>query len=165
MPSNTTNLGLYKVDPVADGTNTFNIKTMLNDNWDKVDNAVGGKANIPVSSSKDLLINSLNSQTIATYTPSTSGNFEIKAYLRVLSAVNITLVVNYTDVTGSQAKTILPESQGLYFPSTTGIQSYKTGSYSLKPLFINAKAGTAITLTATASVANQAYISSAIVGV
>lgn len=41
MSSNTPNLGLLKKDPIADGNETFNIKTMLNDNWDKIDAAVG----------------------------------------------------------------------------------------------------------------------------
>ena len=43
MSSNTTNLGLYKADPVTDGENTFNIKAILNDNWDKIDSAVIAK--------------------------------------------------------------------------------------------------------------------------
>jgi hypothetical protein len=37
MPSNTTNLGLYKIDTTTDGSNTFNIDTVLNGNWDKID--------------------------------------------------------------------------------------------------------------------------------
>ncbi|MED3549950.1 tail fiber protein [Cytobacillus praedii] len=37
MASNTPNLGLHKKDPVTDGNQTFNIQTMLNDNWDKID--------------------------------------------------------------------------------------------------------------------------------
>ena len=37
MPTNTTKLQLYKADPLTDGSNTFNLETMLNDNWDKVD--------------------------------------------------------------------------------------------------------------------------------
>lgn len=37
MATNTTNLGLYKADPSTDGNNNFNIKTMMNDNWDKID--------------------------------------------------------------------------------------------------------------------------------
>jgi len=39
MSSNTINLSLLKEDPAVDGNNTFNIKTMLNDNWDKIDAA------------------------------------------------------------------------------------------------------------------------------
>ncbi|MFB5674281.1 phage tail protein [Paenibacillus terreus] len=41
MASNTENLNLLKKDPLTDGNETFNIKTMLNDNWDKIDEAVG----------------------------------------------------------------------------------------------------------------------------
>jgi len=40
MASNTPNLNLLKKDPATDGNDTFNIKTMLNDNWDKIDTAV-----------------------------------------------------------------------------------------------------------------------------
>lgn len=43
MASTTTNLGLYKKDPVGDASDTFNITTMLNDNWDAIDNAWGQK--------------------------------------------------------------------------------------------------------------------------
>ncbi len=33
-------LGLLKKDPATDGADTFNIETMLNENWDKIDTAV-----------------------------------------------------------------------------------------------------------------------------
>lgn len=42
MATTTPNLALLKKDPVADGADTFNIETMLNENWDKVDAAYGG---------------------------------------------------------------------------------------------------------------------------
>jgi len=38
MSSNTTNLQLYKANPVANPTDAFNIDTILNANWDKIDN-------------------------------------------------------------------------------------------------------------------------------
>ncbi|WP_018885087.1 pyocin knob domain-containing protein [Paenibacillus massiliensis] len=41
MGSNTTNLNLLKKDPITDGDQTFNIETMLNDNWDKIDTGFG----------------------------------------------------------------------------------------------------------------------------
>lgn len=41
MSSQTNNLQLYKADPLTDGNKTFNINTMLNENWDKVDENVG----------------------------------------------------------------------------------------------------------------------------
>jgi hypothetical protein len=40
MASYTTNLNLLKKDPVADAADTFNIQTMLNENWDKIDAAL-----------------------------------------------------------------------------------------------------------------------------
>jgi len=41
MSSETTNLGLLKKDPATDGADTFNIETMLNENWDKIDAVTG----------------------------------------------------------------------------------------------------------------------------
>lgn len=41
MASHTPNLDLLKKDPITDGSQTFNIETMLNENWDKIDSAVG----------------------------------------------------------------------------------------------------------------------------
>ncbi|MEK5235475.1 tail fiber protein [Paenibacillus sp. FSL L8-0470] len=40
MPSNTPNLNLYKKNPATDGDDTFNIETMLNENFDKIDSEV-----------------------------------------------------------------------------------------------------------------------------
>ena len=40
MASYTPNLNLLMKDPVADGANTFNIETMLNENWEKIDRQV-----------------------------------------------------------------------------------------------------------------------------
>ena len=37
MASYTQRLNLLKKDPVADGADTFNIETMLNENWEKID--------------------------------------------------------------------------------------------------------------------------------
>jgi len=45
VASNTPNIGLYKKDPVADGNDTFNIQTMMNDNWDKIDTEIAKKEN------------------------------------------------------------------------------------------------------------------------
>jgi len=39
MASNTPNLNLLKKDPTTDGSDTFNIELMLNENWDKIDAA------------------------------------------------------------------------------------------------------------------------------
>lgn len=50
MASNTNNLGLLMKDPVADGNDTFNVETMLNENWRKIDDAVGALNQIRVGS-------------------------------------------------------------------------------------------------------------------
>lgn len=47
MASNTPNLNLYKKDPVADASDTFNLTTMLNNNWDKIDAASAADAYDP----------------------------------------------------------------------------------------------------------------------
>ncbi len=43
MPNYTTNLNLLKKDPETEGNDYFNIQTMLNDNWDKIDAEVAAK--------------------------------------------------------------------------------------------------------------------------
>lgn len=40
MAGNTKNLGLYFKEPLKDGNDTFNIQTMLNENWEKIDNVL-----------------------------------------------------------------------------------------------------------------------------
>ena len=40
MSTTTEKLALFKYDPSTDGAQTFNIKQALNDNWDKIDDAV-----------------------------------------------------------------------------------------------------------------------------
>jgi hypothetical protein len=55
MASSTTNLALYKKNPTTDGTDTFNITTMLNDNWDKIDAAVAQPNKITAKSASATL--------------------------------------------------------------------------------------------------------------
>ena len=44
MASNTENLNLLMKNPSTDGADTFNVQTMLNDNWQKIDNNAGAVA-------------------------------------------------------------------------------------------------------------------------
>lgn len=46
MASYTEHLNLLKKNPATDGADTFNIETMLNENWDKIDEAVAKKAEL-----------------------------------------------------------------------------------------------------------------------
>lgn len=165
MSSSTENLNLYKVDPSTDGENTFNVQIMLNDNWNKIDNAFQTKANKPVALIQNVLINT-TSKEVATYTPTANGNYEIKTYLRVATAsTNVSIAVSYMDSAGTQTKYITFQNGGLFFSSSNGVKQYNVGSYVMVPLFINAVANTPITVTATVNTINQAYVSCAIVGV
>lgn len=49
LSTNTENLDLYKVDTVTDGDSTFNIELMLNNNWDKIDEAIGDMTTVPTT--------------------------------------------------------------------------------------------------------------------
>ncbi|NQX60446.1 hypothetical protein [Paenibacillus qinlingensis] len=46
MSSTTTNIGLYKKNPSTDGNDTFDINTMLNDNWDRIDAQLGSQVGV-----------------------------------------------------------------------------------------------------------------------
>jgi len=63
MPTNTPNLDLYKKNPATDGADTFNITTMLNDNWDKIDTATGKLSDLTTTVKTNLVagINEINS--------------------------------------------------------------------------------------------------------
>lgn len=81
MASNTPNLNLYKKDPVADASDTFNITTMLNENWDKLDAAwlariINGRA----ITTDTIRASSWNGQTYSfeTQYPSTTYDVEIE---------------------------------------------------------------------------------------
>lgn len=59
MSSNTTNLNLYKANPVADPNDTFNIDTILNANWDKIDLVIGLLSSLNTTN-KTSLVNAIN---------------------------------------------------------------------------------------------------------
>jgi len=113
----------------------------------------------------DVKLTTTSATNIITYTPSQQGNFKINVYLRVLAVANIIVSASYTDTTGAQTKTMLSERNGLYFPCSSGVQSYVSGSYALKALFINSMKDTPIVISVTASVANQVYASALVMGV
>ena len=46
MSKQTKNLGLFQYDPQEDGAQTFNIDVALNENWDKIDDAMERKADL-----------------------------------------------------------------------------------------------------------------------
>ncbi|AKA68561.1 hypothetical protein [Clostridium scatologenes] len=77
MASNTTRLNLYKANPVTDKDDTFNIDTILNDNWDKIDANVAKLADIPTIPS-NLPANGGNSTTVNSHTAAATANTDEK---------------------------------------------------------------------------------------
>ncbi len=103
----------------------------------------------PVSVS-DLELTTTSQTTIATYTPSTQGNYTLKVYARVITAATtLTLTANWTDASGVQSY------------SWVNAASEAVGSYTFLPIYINSLAD-AITISATAGTANQVYVSASI---
>ncbi|AXM89394.1 hypothetical protein CI793_09610 [Anoxybacillus ayderensis] len=99
MASNTPRLGLYKKDPIADANDTFNIQTMLNDNWDKIDGKVAilgpdGKIlseqlpqqSLPTASTTQAGIVKLNTSTNSTSTSEAATPSAVKEVNDALAA-------------------------------------------------------------------------------
>lgn len=97
MASYTKNLNLLKKDPVADGADTFNITTMLNDNWDKID-AEKARVDTALSNKTDGTTHKL--QTYTAYTDiGLSGTDITPAQILDALPLNSMLVVNNTETT------------------------------------------------------------------
>ena len=62
--SQTTNLGLFKHDNPATNTNAFDVKSALNDNWDKIDEEVGDIDNNIVTIENNLNVEITNRQSV-----------------------------------------------------------------------------------------------------
>lgn len=62
--SQTTNLGLFKHDNPATNTNAFDVKSALNDNWDKIDEEVGDIDNNIVTIENNLNVEITNRQLV-----------------------------------------------------------------------------------------------------
>ena len=107
-----------------------------------------------VASASEVQITGTTAQTIASFTPTTQGNFEVRVYFRVVTGTtSVTATITYADTGGAQTLTLL------------NAQSCAIGSYTTVPAFINATSASAITVQMTASVANHVYASGGITGV
>ncbi len=109
-----------------------------------------------LASARNEEVTSTSAQTILNFTPTTSGMYSVKSYLRVVTAAtNITLTITYADSGGAQT----------YTPAALNNQSIAVGSHGVIAYDFEAMSGTAITLTVTAGTANQVYVTGALVGV
>jgi hypothetical protein len=102
---------------------------------------------------KEFLLDDTVPLDIVTYSPPANSNYILYVYYRVESATtNLTLTLTWDDVGGSQTQNIIASA------TPTAV-----GSYAVAPLYFNSDAST-ITLTGTASIANNAFFSASIVG-
>ncbi|MDR9855984.1 pyocin knob domain-containing protein [Paenibacillus sp. VCA1] len=128
MASNTPNLGLLKKDPVADGNETFNIKTMLNDNWDKIDEAVGN-IKVPDASLTEKGIVQLSSATNSTSENMAATPKAVKTAYDHADTVKTYVDNNYIKKSillpdGTDMNTLMTEGE-YYCPANVNVGTFK----------------------------------------
>lgn len=116
MAKYTDYLELYEKDPVADGADTFNIETMMNNNWDKIDawckkhGAITGE-DVPTTST----VGAVGQHYIKTTTP-------YKVYTCVV-ADDINLGYIWRDVTNSAGDVrgiVMSDGEGSFTAASAG---------------------------------------------
>jgi hypothetical protein len=118
-----------------------------------VTNAIKAVSSV-LATVREFELTTTNPTAIITYAPASSGNFMIGAYVRVVTGVTtITAAVTYTDTTGAQITTLI------------NAQATNVGSWSLLPVYVDAIAGSTISVVVTAGTANRVYASASIVQV
>lgn len=100
----------------------------------------------------DLQLTGTSPTTIATLTPVVNGNHIVYIYYRVVNATtNVTVIINWTDMAGSQTMTVIPLTSSI------------VNSYSVPPIYIQAIAANAISVIATSGIANNLFVSATII--
>lgn len=99
----------------------------------------------------NLLLNTLLTTNVVTYTPLTTTDYVVYIYYRVITGATVLQIdVNWTDDSGSQTFAVLPSG------------SQAVGSYMLPPVYITATSSGAITVRAIAGTINQVFVSASI---
>jgi hypothetical protein len=111
---------------------------------------MGGVNSDERANANHVLLATTSPTTIVTYTPSTSGNYEISLYYSIVTATtDVTITLSWTDSVGAQTSNFMP------------LTSTAVGSYMIATTYINST-NAAITVSATAGTANHVYVSSTI---
>ena len=109
MASNTENLDLLKKNPSTDGSDTFNIQTMLNENWEKIDK-FAGSLNKKLA---DLLHDDTKTELLLPSTATPDDAFKILAGILGVTYVLASSGVTVTAQSGSDTKTAVAASNGM----------------------------------------------------
>lgn len=121
MASSTPNLNLLKKNPATDGNDTFNIDTMLNQNWDKIDEAIG-------SIHLDIPDASLTVKGKVQLSSSTSGTSEsLAATEKAVKAVNDSVNVHMADYVKHPAYATVVGTTGLTVTLSPAPTAYVDG--------------------------------------
>ncbi|MDR6553844.1 hypothetical protein [Paenibacillus qinlingensis] len=84
MSSTTTNIGLYKKNPSTDGNDTFDINTMLNDNWDRIDAQIGAQVSVSPPPAAVNLVNGLQVVNVPQSSPFDNLNVKGRTLVNLL---------------------------------------------------------------------------------
>ncbi|OAS17154.1 hypothetical protein [Paenibacillus oryzisoli] len=84
MSSTTTNVGLYKKNPSTDGNDTFDINTMLNDNWDKIDAQLGSQVGVSPPPTAVNLVNGMQVVNVPQSSPLNNLNIKGRTLVNLL---------------------------------------------------------------------------------
>lgn len=109
MASNTENLELLKKNPTTDGADTFNIQTMLNDNWDKIDQFAGSLD----KKLAGLLHDDTKTELLLPPTATPDDAFKILAGILGITYVLVSSGATVTAQSGSDTKTAVAASNGI----------------------------------------------------
>ncbi|GIO13040.1 hypothetical protein J19TS2_25950 [Cohnella xylanilytica] len=102
----------------------------------------------------DLNVDTTSEKPIIAYVPTSSGNFDVKTYIRLTAPAVVSIRVVYTDASGVEQSTFIVNGQQM-----------NAGSYSLLPVFVSLLGLTQVSVVVTSSVANVVKVSASIVGV
>lgn len=109
MASNTENLELLKKNPTTDGADTFNVQTMLNDNWDKIDRFAGSLD----KKLAGLLHDDTKTELLLPSTATPDDAFKILAGILGVTYVLASSGVTVTAQSGSDTKTAVAALNGM----------------------------------------------------
>ena len=109
MASNTENLELLKKNPTTDGADTFNVQTMLNDNWDKIDQFAGSLD----KKLAGLLHDDTKTELLLPPTATPDDAFKILAGILGITYVLASSGATVTAQSGNDTKTAVAASNGM----------------------------------------------------
>ena len=109
MASNTENLDLLMKNPSTDGADTFNVQTMLNDNWDKIDQ-FAGSLNKKLAG---LLHDDTKTELLLPPTATPDDAFKILAGILGITYVLASSGATVTAQSGNDTKTAVAASNGM----------------------------------------------------